>query len=66
MMKTTLIFAMTLLLAASMASTAHADAIASPVDAAVSGIAILGPWILVGAAVGVTVYLLKKFWGKRK
>lgn len=65
-MKTLLIVVTALLAAVSLAATAQADVIASP--AAVAGLYAVQflPWILVGAAVGVTVYLLKKFWKKKK
>ena len=48
-------------------STAHADVIAAaPGDIALSLVLEFMPWILVGAAVGVTVFLLRKFWKRRK
>lgn len=65
-MKKALVLTMALLTAFSLTAVAHADAIASP--AAVAGVTILQylPWILVGAVVGVTVYILQKFWKKKK
>ena len=41
-------------------STAHADVIAGPAVAVFYAVRFL-PWILVGAVVGVTVFLLRKF-----
>lgn len=46
-------------------STAHADVIAGPAVTVFYAVRFL-PWILVGAAVGVTVFLLQKFRSKRK
>lgn len=46
-------------------STAHADVIAGPAVTAFYAVRFL-PWILAGAAVGVTVFLLQKFRSKRK
>lgn len=65
-MKRVLALAMTLLTALSLTTVAHADAIASPVE--VAGVTVLQylPWILVGAVVGVTVYILQKYWKKKK
>ena len=49
----------------SLTATAHADVIAGPAVALFWGVRLL-PWILVGAVVGVTVFLLQKFWKRRK
>lgn len=46
-------------------STAHADVIAGPAVPVFYAARFL-PWILAGAAAGVTVFLLHKFRGKRK
>lgn len=47
-------------------STARADVIAGPaVTAAIVAMELL-PWILVGAVVGVTAFLLRKFLKKKK
>lgn len=46
-------------------STAHADVIAGPAVTVFYAVRFL-PWILVGAVVAVTVFLLRKFWKKRK
>lgn len=46
-------------------STAHADVIAGPAVTVFYTVRFL-PWILVGALVGVTAFLLQKFWKKRK
>ncbi|MBD5161404.1 MAG: hypothetical protein HDT14_05200 [Oscillibacter sp.] len=46
-------------------STAHADVIAGPAVAVFYTARFL-PWILAGAAVGVTVFLLRKFRGRKK
>lgn len=47
-----------------LASTAQADVIAGPALAVFYGIRFL-PWLLVGALVGVTIFLLHKFWRKK-
>ena len=62
MKKKFLTLTLVLVTALSLTAVAHADVIAGP---ALTGIAYL-PWILVGAAVGVTAYLLQKFWKKKK
>lgn len=49
--------------ALSLTAVARADVIAGPAVALYYGTRLL-PWILVGAAVGVTAYLLRKFWKK--
>ena len=64
-MKKYLTAALVLLTMLSLMSTAHADVIAGPAVAVFYAVQFL-PWILVGAAVGVTVFLLRKFWKKRK
>ena len=64
-MKKYLTAALVLLTVLSLMSTAHADVIAGPAVAVFYAVRFL-PWILVGAAVGVTIYLLQKFWKKRK
>lgn len=46
-------------------STAHADVIAGPAVAVVYAVRFL-PWILVGAAAGVTLFLLQKFRNRKK
>lgn len=51
--------------ALSLTAVAHADVIAGPALAVYYGTRLL-PWILVGAAVGVTAFLLQKFWKKKK
>ncbi len=51
--------------ALSLTAAARADVIAGPALAVYYGVRLL-PWILVGAVVGVTVYLLQKFWKKKK
>lgn len=56
-----------LLLAAAfpaLAATARADVIAGPALAVFYGIRLL-PWLLVGALVGVTAFLLHKFRKKK-
>lgn len=65
-MKRTATTFLTLLCALSLTAVAHADIIASPgVTAAVYTLRFL-PYILVGAVVGVTAFLLHKFWKKKK
>lgn len=49
----------------SLMATAHADVIAGPVVTVFYAARFL-PWLLVGAAVGVTLFLLRKFRSKRK
>ena len=51
----------------SLMPTAHADVISStPGDIALSLVLEFMPWILVGAAAAVTVFLLRRFWKGRK
>lgn len=64
-MKKYLTLLLTLLTALSLTTIARADVIAGPA-AALFYTARLLPWVLVGAVVGVTAYLLKKFWKKKK
>lgn len=49
----------------SLMATAHADVIAGPAVTVFYAARFL-PWLLVGAAVGVTLFLLRKFRSKRK
>ena len=42
-----------------------AEVIAGPAAALYLGTRFL-PWVLVGAALGITAYLLRKFWKKKK
>lgn len=65
-MKTLLIVVTALLAAVLLASAAYADVIASPAAAAGLYAVKFLPWILVGAVVGVTVFLLQKYWKKKK
>ena len=44
---------------------AQADVLAGPAVAVLCTVRVL-PWILVGDVVGVTVFLLRKFWKKKK
>ena len=56
-----------LLATLSLMSTAYADVIAAaPGDIALSLVLECMPWILVGAVVGVTIFLLWKFWKEKK
>ena len=64
-MKKLLILTLSLAAALSLTATAHADVIAGPAAALYLGTRFL-PWVLVGAALGVTAYLLRKFWKKKK
>ena len=64
-MKKFLTLALVLMTALSLTAVAHADVIAGPAVAVYYGVRLLS-WILVGAAVGVTVYLLQKYWKKKK
>ena len=50
----------------SLTAVAHADVISSPVAGAVFTVLRFLPWILVGAVVGITIFLLRKFWKKKK
>lgn len=64
-MKRFLTLTLVLATALSLTAVARADVMFEPVLALYYGFRLL-PWILVGAAVGVTVYLLRKFWKKKK
>lgn len=66
-MKRNNLLTLALVLAAglSLTATAHADVIAGPAVALYYGTRFL-PWVLVGAVVGVTAYLLRKYWTKKK
>ena len=65
-MKRTLTVTLTLLTMLSLTAVAHADVVFSP--AATAGYYVLQclPWILVGAVVIITIFLLQKFWKKKK
>lgn len=63
--KRLLTLALVLVTALSLTAIAHADVIAGPAVALYYGARFL-PWVLVGAVVGVTVYLLRKYWTKKK
>lgn len=64
-MKKTLTMAMCLMTMLALTTTAHADAIAGPAESLFLTVRLL-PWILVGAVVGVTIFLLRKFWERKK
>ncbi len=64
-MKKSLTLSMLLLTALSLTAVAHADVIAGPAVAVFYTVRLL-PWVLVGAVVGVTVFLLQKFWKRKK
>lgn len=64
-MKKRLTALLVLMAAPALMSTAHADVIAGPAAALFCAARFL-PWILVGAVVGVTAFLLRKFWNKKK
>ena len=64
-MKKWLTLSLVFVTALSLTAVAHADVIAGPALAVYYGTRLL-PWILVGAAVGVTACLLRKFWKKKK
>ena len=64
-MKKYLTMTLVLLTMLALMSTAHADVIAGPAVAVFYAVRFL-PWILVGAVVGITVFLLQKFWKKKK
>lgn len=66
-MKKRLTVSLALLAALLLTAPAFADAIApGPGEVAVTLLERSLPWILVGAAVGATVYLLRKYWTKKK
>ena len=64
-MKKASTIALVLLTMLSLTSVAHADVVISPVE--IAGLYVLRalPWILVAAVVGVTIFLLWKFWKKK-
>ena len=64
-MKKTLTVTMCLLTVLALTTVAHADVIAGPAVAVFYAVRLL-PWVLVGAVVGVTVFLLRKFWKRKK
>lgn len=64
-MKKLLTLSMVLLTALSLTAVAHADVISGPAVAIYHTTQLL-PWVLVGAIVGITVFLLRKFWKKKK
>ena len=64
-MKKTLTVTMCLLTMLALTTVAHADVIAGPAVAVFYAVRLL-PWVLVGAVVGITVFLLRKFWKKKK
>ena len=64
-MKKTLTVTMCLLTMLALTTVAHADVIAGPAAAVFYAVRLL-PWILVGAVVGVTIFLLRKFWKRKK
>lgn len=64
-MKKTLTVTMCLLTMLALTTVAHADVIAGPAVALFYTVRLL-PWILVGAVVGVTIFLLRKFWKRKK
>lgn len=64
-MKKALTVTMCLLTMLALTTVAHADVIAGPAVAVFYAVRLL-PWILVGAVVGVTIFLLRKFWKRKK
>lgn len=64
-MKKLLTLSMVLLTALSLTAVARADVIAGPAVAIYYTTRLL-PWGLVGAIVGITIFLLIKFWKKKK
>ncbi|MCI9444258.1 MAG: hypothetical protein HFF69_05975 [Oscillospiraceae bacterium] len=64
-MKRHLTLALVFLSVPALMGAAQADVIAGPAVAVLCTVRFL-PWILVGAVVGVTVFLLRKFWKKKK
>ena len=66
-MKKRLTLSLALLAALLLTTPAFADVIApGPGEVAATLAGRFLPWILVGAVVGVTVYLLRKYWKKKK
>ena len=64
-MKKVLTLMLVLVTALSLTAVAYADVIAGPALTVYYGVRLL-PWVLVGGAAGVTAYLLRKFWKKKK
>lgn len=64
-MKKLLTLLLTLAAMLSLTAVARADVIAGPALAVYYGVRLL-PWLLVGVVAGVTVFLLRKFWKKKK
>jgi len=64
-MKICLTLAFAFLAVPLLTAAAHADVIAGPAVALYYSVRVL-PWVLVGAVVGVTAFLLRKFWKKKK
>ena len=64
-MKKVLTLTLVLVTALSLTAVAHADVIAGPALTVYYGVRLL-PWVLVGGAAGVTAYLLREFWKKKK
>lgn len=65
-MKRTLTVTLALLTMLSLTAAAHADVIFSPAEISGYYVPRYLPWILVGAVAGITVFLLQKFWHKKK
>ena len=65
-MKKLLTLSMALLTALSLTAVAHADVIASPGEVVLLYTMCLLPFVLVAAVVLITIYLLVKFWKKKK
>ena len=65
-MKKVLTMGLVLLTMLSLTTAAHADVVVTPVE--IAGLYVMRalPGILVTAVVGVTLFLLLKFWKKRK
>lgn len=57
---------LTLLAMLSLSAAAHADVVFSPVEIAEYYAIRYLPWILVIAVAGITIFLLQKFWKKKK
>lgn len=65
MMKMYLTLAFLFLAVPFLTAVARADVIAGPAVAVFYAVRFL-PWVLVGAVVGITTFLLRKFWKKKK
>lgn len=65
-MKKVLTPALALLTMLSLAPPAHADVVFSPVEIAGDYAAQALPWVLVGAAAAAAIFLLYRFWKKKK